>query len=257
MIRDAEKAGLITPGVSTIIEPTSGNTGIGLAAICAIKGYRLILIMPANFSIERRKILKAYGAELVLIETGGMNASIQKANELKNQIPNSVIPNQFSNPSVPLIHEETTAQEIWKDTNGNIDIFIAGVGTGGTISGVGKILKQKNNNIKIIAVEPDNNRFLSEKKFSPHKIQGIGPNFVPDNFKYEFVDEIFQVTENNAIETAKSLARNDGIFCGISSGANVYSSLQIAKRVENKGKNIVTIICDRGDRYLSTDIFEG
>ena len=252
MIEDAENRGLINKD-TIIIEPTSGNTGIGLAMVCAVKGYRMILTMPETMSIERRKLLQAYGAELVLTEGAkGMQGAVEKAEELHIQYKNSYIPQQFSNPANPQIHTKTTAEEIWRDTEGKVDIIVAGVGTGGTVSGISKTLKSKNSNVKVIAVEPESSQMLSKGIAGPHKIQGIGANFVPDNFDRSLVDEIFPVKNEDAIETAKNLAKKEGIFSGISSGSALYAALEISKRNENKGKLIVAILPDTGERYLSS-----
>ncbi len=251
MIETAEKQGLINKD-TVIIEPTSGNTGVGLAMVCAVKGYRLILTMPETMSIERRKLLSAYGAELVLTEgTKGMKGAVDKADELHKEIENSFIPQQFSNPANPKIHEITTAEEIWNDTDGKVDILVAGVGTGGTISGTGKALKAKKPDIKVIAVEPESSPLLSKGVAGSHKIQGIGANFVPENFNRDVVDEILTVSNDDAAETARQLAKQEGILCGISCGAAMFASLEVSKRPENKGKLIVTILPDTGERYLS------
>lgn len=256
MIKDAEEKGLVNKD-TVIIEPTSGNTGIALAFVCAARNYRLILTMPDSMSLERRNLLKALGAELVLTPgADGMGGAIKKAEKLSAEIPNSFIPQQFSNPANPEIHKKTTAEEIWKDTDGQVDIFIAGVGTGGTISGVGEILKSKKPGVKIIAVEPSDSPVLSGGSMGPHKIQGIGAGFVPGNFKREFVDEIYQVKNDEAFDTVRKLARNEGLLVGISSGAAVWAATQIAKRPENRGKNIVVLLPDTGERYLSTSLFQ-
>ena len=251
MIESAEKNGLINKD-TVIIEPTSGNTGIGLAMVCAIKGYKLILTMPETMSIERQKLLRAYGAQVILTDgIKGMQGSVDKAIELSHKYPNSFIPQQFNNTANPEIHITTTAEEIWRDTDGKIDILVAGVGTGGTISGTAKGLKQHNSNIKVVAVEPFNSQVLAGKEAQGHKIQGIGANFVPKNFDRDVVDEIFPVKDEDAIETTKKLAILEGILCGISSGAVVYASVEISKRPENAEKNIVVILPDLGERYLS------
>lgn len=255
MIVDAENEGKITP-TTTIIEPTSGNTGIGLAMICAVRGYKIILTMPESMSIERRMLLKAYGAELVLTPASeGMKGAVNKAMELHEQNPDSFIPSQFDNPSNPKAHRLTTAEEIWNDTEGNIDIVVAGVGTGGTISGIAKCLKTKNPNIKAVAVEPFDSQVLAGGQTGPHKIQGIGANFIPENFKASLIDEIIPVKNEDAIETAKLLPQKEGILAGISGGANMWAAIELSKRPENKGKTIVTIIPDCCDHYLSCGIF--
>lgn len=249
MIEDAEKKGLINKD-TVIIEPTSGNTGIGLAMVCAVRGYRMILTMPETMSEERRKLLSAYGAELVLTEgSKGMQGAVDKANELHREIKNSFIPQQFLNPANPEIHTRTTAEEIWQCTDGKVDFIVAGVGTGGTLSGIARALKAKNPNIKAIAVEPLSSPLLSKGEAGPHKIQGIGANFVPNNFDRSVVDEIFTVSNEDAIETARRCATTEGILCGISSGASLYAAIEYSKK--NEGKVIVAILPDTGERYLS------
>jgi len=256
MIRSAEEQGLITKD-TVVIEPTSGNTGIGLAFICAARGHRLILTMPESMSIERRKILKLFGAELVLTPAElGMVGAVEKAEELVAQNRNSFMPQQFKNPANPQIHRETTAKEIWNDTGGKVDILVAGVGTGGTLTGCGEILKEKNKNLKVVAVEPKDSPILSGGKPGPHKIQGIGAGFVPDVLNVGIIDEIIQVSNQDAIETARRLALEEGILSGISGGANVWAAIQLSQRRENEAKVIVTFICDTGERYISTEMYE-
>lgn len=255
MIEKAEEQGLLKKG-ATIIEPTSGNTGIGLASVCASKGYKAIFTMPETMSVERRNLLKAYGAKIVLTPgSQGMKGAIAKAKELQESTPNSLIPSQFTNLENPQAHYETTGPELWEQTDGKIDIFVAGVGTGGTISGTGKYLKEKNPNIKIVAVEPEGSPVLSQGKAGPHGIQGIGAGFVPDTLNTQIYDEIITVTNENAYNTGRAIAQKEGLLVGISSGASVYAAIQLAKRPENEGKRIVALMPDTGERYLSTPMF--
>ncbi len=256
MIDDAEAKGQLKPG-SVIIEPTSGNTGIGLASVAAARGYRIIIVMPETMSVERRQLMKAYGAELVLTEGAkGMKGAIAKADELAKTIPDSFIPGQFVNPANPEIHRTTTGPEIWEDTDGKVDIFVAGVGTGGTVTGVGEYLKSQNPQVKVVAVEPAGSPVLSKGVSGSHKIQGIGAGFVPDVLNTKIYDEIIAVENKDAFDTGKRVGREEGVLVGISSGAAVWAALQLAKRPENKGKTIVVLLPDTGDRYLSTPLFE-
>lgn len=257
MITTAERQGLITKD-TVVIEPTSGNTGIGLAFICAARGHRLILTMPESMSIERRKILQLFGAELVLTPADrGMPGAVEKAEQLVAENPDAFMPQQFKNPANPQIHRETTAKEIWVDTDGKVDVLVAGVGTGGTLTGCGEVLKEKNQNLKVVAVEPKDSPVLSGGKPGPHKIQGIGAGFVPDVLNVDIIDEIIQVANEDAIETARQLALKEGILSGISGGANMWAAIQLSHRQENQGKVIVTFICDTGERYVSTEMYEG
>lgn len=255
MFEDAEKRGVLKKG-SVIIEPTSGNTGIGLSSLAAARGYRIIIVMPETMSIERRNLMKAYGAELVLTEgSKGMKGAIEKAEELAKEIPDSFIPSQFSNPANPTAHEKTTAEEIYADTDGNVDIFVAGVGTGGTLTGVGRFLKNKLNDVKIVAVEPAGSPVLSKGTAGPHKLQGIGAGFVPETLDTTIYDEIITVENDDAFRMGRLMARSEGILVGISSGAALWAAAELAKRPENKGKNIVVLLPDTGERYLSTEMF--
>ena len=256
MIDDAEASGALKPG-SVIIEPTSGNTGIGLAAVAAARGYRIIIVMPETMSVERRQLMKAYGAELVLSEgSKGMSGAIAKADELAAEIPNSFIPGQFVNPANPKAHRETTGPEIYEDTDGKVDIFVAGVGTGGTVTGVGEYLKSKKTDVKVVAVEPKDSPVLSEGRAGAHKIQGIGAGFVPDVLNTSIYDEIIPVSNDDAFTTGKLIGKSEGVLVGISSGAALYAAIELAKRPENEGKTIVALLPDTGDRYLSTPLFQ-
>ena len=256
MLDDAERSGKVTPD-SVIIEPTSGNTGIGLASVCAARGYRCIIVMPDSMSHERRTLMTAYGAELVLSEGAkGMKGALDKADELAREIPHSFIPGQFDNPSNPAAHVASTGPELWEDTDGKIDIFVAGVGTGGTVSGIGSYLKSKNPNIQIVAVEPASSPLLTEGRAGPHKIQGIGANFIPSILNREVIDEVMPITNEDAYEMARKVGRQEGILVGISAGAAIHAASVLAQRPENRGKTIVALVPDSGDRYLSTDLYQ-
>lgn len=256
MIEDAEASGKLKPG-ATIIEPTSGNTGIGLAAVAAAKGYKTIIVMPETMSVERRQLMKAYGAELVLTEGAkGMKGAIAKAEEIAAETENSYIPGQFVNPSNPAAHRDTTGPEIWEDTDGKVDYFVAGVGTGGTVTGVGEYLKSKNEDVKVVAVEPEASQTLAKGEAAPHKIQGIGAGFVPETLNTHIYDEIIPVTNEDAFETGRLIGHKQGILVGISSGASLWAAIELAKKSENEGKNIVVLLPDTGDRYLSTPLFQ-
>lgn len=256
MIEDAEASGKLKPG-ATIIEPTSGNTGIGLAAVAAAKGYKTIIVMPETMSVERRQLMKAYGAELVLTEGAkGMKGAIAKAEEIAAETENSYIPGQFANPSNPAAHRDTTGPEIWEDTDGKVDYFVAGVGTGGTVTGVGEYLKSKNGDVKVVAVEPEASQTLAKGEAAPHKIQGIGAGFVPETLNTHIYDEIIPVTNEDAFETGRLIGHKQGVLVGISSGAALWAAIELAKKPENEGKNIVVLLPDTGDRYLSTPLFQ-
>ncbi len=256
MIEDAESKGMLRPG-SAIIEPTSGNTGIGLAAVAAARGYRTILVMPETMSVERRKLMKAYGAELILTEGAkGMKGAIKKAQALAKEMPNAFVPGQFSNPANPEVHYETTGPEIWADTDGQVDLFVAGVGTGGTVTGVGRYLKQQNPQVKVVAVEPADSPVLSRGTAGPHKIQGIGAGFVPQVLDTAIFDEVITVENDDAFQAARQIGHREGVLVGISSGAAVWAAIQLARRPENEGKTIVALLADTGERYLSTPMFE-
>lgn len=256
MIEDAEASGKLKPG-ATIIEPTSGNTGIGLAAVAAAKGYKTIIVMPETMSVERRQLMKAYGAELVLTEGAkGMKGAIAKAEEIAAETENSYIPGQFVNPSNPAAHRDTTGPEIWEDTDGKVDYFVAGVGTGGTVTGVGEYLKSKNGDVKVVAVEPEASQTLAKGEAAPHKIQGIGAGFVPETLNTHIYDEIIPVTNEDAFETGRLIGHKQGVLVGISSGAALWAAIELAKKPENEGKNIVVLLPDTGDRYLSTPLFQ-